>query len=261
MDNEDSTDSVDSTDRKFSRREAMKAAGAGALLAAAGTSLGGEPAATSKPAEPACLPGAFAAGLYALPKLPYAYDALAPLYEERTLKIHHTMHHAGYVKGLNAAVAKLAAARKAGDNSAIKDLCRAEAFNGSGHVLHSLFWHSMTPGGAKPPADFQAVLTRSFGASEAGMAQFAAAAEAVEGGGWGILAFEPLADRLVILQAEKHQDLTFWGVVPLLVCDVWEHAYYLQYANKRGDWVDAFMKLANWPFAAERLALARRAKQ
>lgn len=246
-------------DRMISRREAMKAAGAGVLLAAVGSSLGGESA--SKPAEPACLPGAFAAGLYALPKLPYAYDALAPLYEERTLKIHHTMHHAGYVKGLNAAVAKLAAARKAGDHSAIKDLCRAEAFHGSGHVLHSLFWHSMTPNGAKPPAELEAVLTRSFGSAEAGMAQFAAAAEAVEGGGWGILAFEPLADRLVILQAEKHQDLTFWGVVPLLVCDVWEHAYYLQYANKRGDWVDAFMKLANWPFAAERLAMTRKAKQ
>ena len=98
-----------------------------------------------------------------------------------------------------------------------------------------------------------------FGSVQAGQAHFAATTEAVEGSGWGILAYEPIADRLLTLQAEKHQNLTVWGVVPLLVCDVWEHAYYLQYRNLRAEFVGAFMKLANWDFAAARLAAARKA--
>ena len=97
-------------------------------------------------------------------------------------------------------------------------------------------------------------LKADFGSVEAAVAQFAAAAKKVEGSGWAVLAYEPIAEKLVVLQAEKHQNLAIWGAVPLLVCDVWEHAYYLQYQNKRGDWVEAFAKLANWDFAAERLA-------
>jgi Fe-Mn family superoxide dismutase len=99
-------------------------------------------------------------------------------------------------------------------------------------------------------------MEESFGSVEGGKGQFTAATKAVEGSGWGVLAYEPAAGRLLILQAEKHQNLTMWGVVPLLVCDVWEHAYYLQYANDRGAWVSNFMKLANWNFAEERLVQA-----
>ena len=203
------------------------------------------------------LPGAFADGKYALPDLPYAYDALEPAYDARTVEIHHDKHHAGYVRGLNAALAKLAEARQAGEFGEIKALSRALAFHGSGHVLHSLFWHSMTPGGAKCPDDLAKAMTKSFGSVDAGLAQFAAATKAVEASGWGVLAWEPVADTLLILQAEKHQDLAVWGAVPLLVCDVWEHAYYLKYQNDRGAWIKAFMSIANWPFAARRLAAAR----
>jgi Fe-Mn family superoxide dismutase len=232
----------------------MKLAGVTAL-GVAGCRLAAEPAAALGPAAGALgVLGAVQDGTYVLPDLPYAYDALAPHYEERTLRLHHDRHHAGYVKGLNAARGALAAARTAGDYANIKALSRALAFHGSGHVLHTLFWNSMTPGGKPAPREFARAVDRDFGSWDAMAAQFAAATKAVEASGWGVLAYEPLAGRLIVLQAEKHQNLTMWGVVPLLVCDVWEHAYYLQYANKRGDWVGAFMKLANWEFAAKRYA-------
>jgi Fe-Mn family superoxide dismutase len=206
------------------------------------------------------LPPAFAKAYngseYVLPPLPYGYGDLEPLHEERTLRIHHDKHHAGYVRGLNKAVAALAEARKSGDLARIKPLSRALAFHGSGHVLHTLYWNSMTPGGAEVPGHLADLMKRSFGSVEAGKAHFAGATKAVEGSGWGVLAYEPIAGRLIVLQAEKHQNLTVWGVVPLLVCDVWEHAYYLQFQNNRGSWVDHFMKLANWPFAAEGLRKA-----
>ncbi len=240
---------------RISRRSAIKLAGAGAALAA--VDLGAAAGALAAPAS-GPLAGAFQAGRYTLPKLPYVYDALEPAYEARALRIHHTAHHAGYVRGLNAADDALAAARKAGDYKNIKAMSRALAFHGSGHVLHTLLWRSMTPGGSKMPPELARAMAESFGSVEACQAQFAAAAKAVEGSGWAVLAWEPLADRLIVLQAEKHQNLTVWGVTVLLVCDVWEHAYYLQYANRRADWVAAFMTLANWPFAADRLAAARK---
>ncbi|MFW6133787.1 MAG: superoxide dismutase [Planctomycetota bacterium] len=244
--------------RTLSRRDAMKLGGAAAVATVAGGCLSGV---ADKPGGVAATDtalGAVAGGKYVLPELPYATDALAPLYDQRTLTIHHDRHHAGYVKGLNRVLDKLAAAREAGDYARVKGLSRGLAFHGSGHVLHTLFWNSMTPGGAAPPPALRKAAEKSFGSVEACTAQFAAATKAVEASGWGLVAYEPLGDRLVVLQAEKHQNLALWGVVPLLVCDVWEHAYYLQYANSRGQWVDNFLKLANWEFAAERLAVACR---
>jgi Fe-Mn family superoxide dismutase len=205
--------------------------------------------------------GAFEHGEYRLPPLPYAYNALEPLYDEQTLRIHHDKHHAGYVKGLNNTLQKLDTARKTNDYSSIQALSRQLAFNASGHVLHTLFWHSMSPDKPPMPAGLADALTGSFGSVQNAQSQFAAATKAVEGSGWGILVYEPIADQLLILQCEKHQNLTMWNTVPLLVSDVWEHAYYLQYQNNRASWVDNFMKLANWPFAAARLEQAKGARQ
>jgi Fe-Mn family superoxide dismutase len=197
--------------------------------------------------------GAYENGQYRLPPLPYDYNALEPLYDEKTLRIHHDKHHAAYVKGLNEAIQKLEAARKANDYSSIQALSLQSAFHGSGHVLHTLFWHSMSPDKPEVPASLAEALNESFGSEQNARSQFAATTKAVEGSGWGVLVYEPIADKLLILQCEKHQNLTIWNTVPLLVCDVWEHAYYLQYQNNRATWVDSFMKLANWPFAAARL--------
>jgi Fe-Mn family superoxide dismutase len=204
--------------------------------------------------------GTYEDGEYRLPVLPYDYNALESLYDEKTLRIHHDKHHAAYVKNQRA-LQKLEAARKANDYSSIQGLSLQTAFHGSGHILHTLFWHSMSPDKPQMPAGLAEVLNDNFGSEQNARSQFAAATKAVEGSGWGVLAYEPMSDKLLVLQCEKHQNLTIWNTVPLLVCDVWEHAYYLQYQNNRAGWVDNFMKLANWPFAAARLEQLREARQ
>ena len=253
--------------RSVTRPDMMKLAGAAAataMLPAWPVLNGQDPAPTDRkgttmPANMLLLDGMYEGGKYMLPKLPYAVDALQPAYEAKTIEIHHDKHHAAYVNGLNATLDKLAAARQANDFAAIKGLSIDLAFNGSGHVLHTLFWNSMAPGGKKAPASLVKAKEASFGTVEAAAAQFVAAANGTEGSGWAVLAWEPAADKLLILQCEKHQNLTVWGVVPLLVCDVWEHAYYLQYQNRRPDWTKAFMQIANWEFAAARLDAAQKA--
>ena len=232
----------------INRRELIKSAGLGALALSVSGSLSRTVLANDLPAAQA----------YELPPLPYGYDALAPQIEERVLRIHHDKHHAGYVKGLNATLEKLSQARQADDFSQIKALSRDLAFHGSGHVLHTLYWQSMAPNpqGKQrgPDGKLAEDLDRDFGSAETFGKQFRAAAKAVEGSGWAVLAHEPLGNRLLILQVEKHQNLTIWGVVPLLVCDVWEHAYYVQYQNRRADYVDNFYQLVDWPAAAQRYA-------
>ncbi|MFQ5844994.1 MAG: superoxide dismutase [Planctomycetota bacterium] len=187
---------------------------------------------------------------YALPPLPYAYDALEPRIDEQTMRLHHDKHHAGYVRGLNGALRKLEAARGAGDFAAVKHLSRDLAFHASGHLLHTVFWSVMTPKQTPPGGDLKRALDRDFGSVDSFKAHFGAAAKKVEGSGWGILGYEPLSGRLLVLQAEKHQNLTAWGVAPLLVVDVWEHAYYLKY------YVSAFFNVVNWDEVGRRLAAA-----
>ncbi len=190
---------------------------------------------------------------YALPPLPYAYEALEPIIDARTMRLHHDIHHAGYVRGLNRALAGLAGKRTRDETTGVKDLSRALSFHGSGHFLHSLFWQNMSPdGGGDPSGGLRQALERDFGTVDSFRTQFTAAASQVEGSGWGILAWHPVADRLLVLEAEKHQNMTVWGAVPLLAIDVWEHAYYLSYQNRRGDYVKAWWEIVNWDDVAGR---------
>ena len=184
---------------------------------------------------------------FTLPELPYAYDALEPYYDKQTVEIHHDKHHAGYVKGLNTAMAKLKEARESGDMSLIKHWEREQAFHGAGHHLHTLFWENMRPGKEdnKAEGELLSAIEKWFGSWEAFEKQFKAATIAVEGSGWGVLASCPNGS-LHVFAIENHQKVWVPGVKPIMVCDVWEHAYYLKYQNKRGDWVDNFMKLINW---------------
>lgn len=196
---------------------------------------------------------------YTLPPLPYAYDALEPHMDAQTLKIHHDLHHAGYVKGANAALAALERARAAGDFALVDHHTKKLSFHTSGHLLHSLFWENMAPpgqGGA-PSADLDAAIRASFGSFDAFKANLSAAAATVEGSGWGILGFNPLDGRLTVLQCENHEKKAIWSVVPILVVDVWEHAYYLRYQNKRGDFVAAWWNLVNWDDVSARYARAK----
>ena len=195
---------------------------------------------------------------YELPPLPYAYDALEPHIDEQTMHLHHDLHHKGYVDGLNKALDMLDAARQSGDYGLVKHWEREAAFHGSGHFLHSIFWENMGPGkGGEPQGALRQQIEKDFGSFEAMKKQFSAAAVAVEGSGWAMLVWEPSAGQLEILTAEKHQNLTQWGVVPLLVLDVWEHAYYLKYQNKRAAYVDAFWNVVNWDDVGKRLASAK----
>lgn len=184
---------------------------------------------------------------YVLPELPYPYDALEPYYDEQTVRLHHDIHHKGYVDGLNNAETKIAEARKKGDFALIKHWARELAFHGSGHILHTMFWENMKPaGGGAASGPIAEAINKEFDNFDKFKQQFSAAAAAVEGSGWAILAFNPYFAKLEILQTEKHQDLTQWGVVPLLVVDVWEHAYYLKYQNKRAAFIEAWWNLVNW---------------
>ncbi|KEI90040.1 superoxide dismutase [Clostridium botulinum B2 433] len=184
---------------------------------------------------------------HTLPNLNYDYNALEPHYDEQTLKIHHDIHHKAYVDGLNKAEQKLQEARESGDFALIKHWEKEIAFHGSGHILHTLFWENMAPNGnLNPEGSAIERIKQDFGDYEKFKKQFTEAAIAVEGSGWTILAWNPMFQKLVILQAEKHQNLTQWGVVPLLILDLWEHAYYLKYQNRRAKFINAWWNIVNW---------------
>ncbi|MBC7344928.1 MAG: superoxide dismutase, partial [Clostridia bacterium] len=181
-------------------------------------------------------------GGHELPPLPYPYDALEPVISATTLHIHHNRHHLSYVRGLNRAELQLQEARRQRHFSLIKHWERELAFHGSGHILHSIYWASMTsPGkGYQPGPLTRNHLLAYFSSVSAFREQFNAAAANVEASGWAILVWQPAWKRLEILTAEKHQDLTQWGCIPILALDVWEHAYYLDYQNQRQKYIDAW---------------------
>jgi len=195
-------------------------------------------------------------GKYSLPKLPYAYDALEPYIDRQTMELHHDKHHAGYVRGLNNAIEKVSNAINSKDFSLIKHWEGEIAFHGAGHFLHTIFWNNMGPSQGKRSEKLEMMLKQSFGSYNNFMNLFIEASSKVEGSGWGILAYEPIGKRLLVLQAEKHQNRSPWAAIPILVIDVWEHAYYLKYQNKRKDYVKAFFNIINWDDVSERLEWA-----
>lgn len=173
-------------------------------------------------------------GGHTLPPLPYSYDALEPYIDQETMRLHHDKHHKGYVDGLNIAEKEMLKARSSNNFELIKHWEREAAFNGAGHYLHTIFWNIMIPnGGVQPTGNLMREINQSFGSFEQFKNHFSEAANNVEAVGWAILVCSPRSRHLEILQAEKHQNLSQWDVVPLLVLDVWEHAYYLQYKNDR----------------------------
>jgi Fe-Mn family superoxide dismutase len=186
---------------------------------------------------------------YKLPDLPYPYNALEPYIDEQTVRLHHDRHHLAYVNGLNTALKRLEEARSKGDYSAIKAILRDAAFHGSGHVLHTLYWEGICAHAqSKEPTSgaFLDQVKKDFGSLENLKKELGEATKAVEGSGWGVLTWEPMGKRLLVLTAENHQKLTIWGVKPLFVIDAWEHAYYLKYQNRRPEYVDSFWNVVNW---------------
>ncbi len=197
---------------------------------------------------------------YELPDLSYDYDALEPHIDARIMELHHSKHHQGYVDGANAATESLEEMRESGDFGDIKSVKRALAFHLSGHVNHTVFWENMHPdGGGEPGGELADALEEDFGSVEGFMDDFTHAANNAEGSGWGMLLYDHVGDCMIVGAAENHQNQTPQGTTPLLACDVWEHAYYLQYENDRGSYVDAFWEVVNWDDVAERYEAAQSA--
>jgi Fe-Mn family superoxide dismutase len=196
--------------------------------------------------------------VYTLPELPYDYSALEPHISGRIMQLHHDKHHNTYVTGANTALDQLAEARDKGDFANINKLERDLAFNLGGHVNHSVFWTNMSPdGGDEPTGELAAAVGEFFGSFDAFRAHFTAAALGVQGSGWAALVYDGIGQRPVIVQFHDQQQDFPVGVVPLLLLDVWEHAYYLDYANVRADYVKAFWNIVNWANVEQRFTAAR----
>ena len=196
---------------------------------------------------------------YKLPDLPYDYGALEPHLSGQIIELHHDKHHATYVAGANQTLEKLEAARESGDFGAIVGLEKALAFNLSGHVLHSLYWNNMSPdGGGKPEGELESAIDEFFGSFDGFKSQLTEATTTVQGSGWGALMWDPLGQRLYTAQIHDHQDNIGQGSTPLLVIDIWEHAFYLQYKNVKADYVEAFWNIVNWNDFAQRLKKVRK---
>ncbi len=198
--------------------------------------------------------------VYSLPDLPYDPGALEPHLSARILELHHGKHHAAYVKGANTALEQLADLRAKGDFPATAALERTLAFNVSGHVLHSVLWTNLSPdGGGEPTGALRSALDEGFGGVEAFRKQMTQAAASIQGAGWALASWEPMAGRLVVQQVHDHQGEHGQGTVPLLAIDAWEHAYYLQYENRKPDYLDAIWNVVSWPDVARRYEAARAA--
>lgn len=196
---------------------------------------------------------------YTLPKLGYGYDALEPIYSRELLELHHSKHHAAYIEGANRALTNLAETRMNGGYAMINQLQKDLAFNLSGHILHSMFWRNMSPAGRtnQPQGMLATAIKEAFGNTDALREQVSRAAVSIQGSGWGALCYEPLSQRLIVEQIYDHQGNLGNGSVPLLVLDMWEHAYYLQYRNEKAKWVEKFWELVNWTDVGQRFEGAR----
>ena len=187
-------------------------------------------------------------------KLPYSLDALEPYYSRETLNLHYNVLYKGYVSKTNDVLTKLEVARSTNDYSNIKCLEKELSFQGSGAILHQLFFENMISPKSITSIDYQLIqkITNDFGSVENFKKQFAEAAAVVEASGWCILAWVPKFNKLEVLQCEKHQNLTLWGCKPILVLDMWEHSYYLQYKTSRQEYISAFWNIINWNVVNER---------
>jgi Fe-Mn family superoxide dismutase len=179
-------------------------------------------------------------------ELPYPMNALEPYYSQETLNIHYNLY-IGYVDNLNKVEDKLKMAREKNNYENIKCLEKDLSFYGSGMILHQLFFSNMkppTPGG--PEGRLLGQINRDFGDFINFKNQFNEAAKVVEASGWCLLVWVPMMNKLEVLQCEKHQNLTLWGCKPLLVLDMWEHSYFLQYKSSRPNYINAFWNIINW---------------
>lgn len=195
---------------------------------------------------------------YHLPELTYDYGALEPAISGEIMELHHSKHHAAYVAGANRALEQIAEVRESGDYGNIGALERTLAFNLAGHALHAMFWENLAPeGGDRPDGELAAAVDQQLGGYDRMRAEMTAVAGTVQGSGWAVLAWDSIGQRLVVHQLYDHHSNVAITSTPLLVMDVWEHAFYLQYRNVKADYIERLWSLVNWSDVGRRFDAAR----
>lgn len=192
--------------------------------------------------------------------LPYSNSHLEPAMDEETLNLHYTFHHGGAIKGANKDLQMIKKAMDENNYETVDFWTKKLSYHFSSHILHSIFWTNLTNKKTEPKGDLLKRIEKDFGSFDKLKAYISSTSKNVDGVGWGILSYQPYSDSLTVMQCENHEKLTQWGVVPLLVIDVWEHAYYLKYKNKRADFVDALFNIINWDNVAQRFEITQRTK-
>jgi superoxide dismutase, Fe-Mn family len=191
---------------------------------------------------------------YKLPELDYDYAALEPHISARIMELHHSKHHQAYVTGANTALDQLSEARSNGNFSSVSKLQKDLAFNLGGHVNHSIFWKNLSPEGGELNGELAAAITDHFGSFDAFKGHFTAAAMTIQGSGWAYLAWDGIGNQLIIGQLYDQQGNLPIATMPLMMLDMWEHAFYLDYQNVKADYVAAFWNIINWNDVATRFA-------
>jgi len=197
---------------------------------------------------------------YTLPELDYDYAALEPHISGKIMELHHSKHHNTYVTGANKALENIAAAQESGDFATINQFQRDLTFNLGGHINHSIFWKNLSPnGGGEPEGELLEAIKDAFGSFETFVNQFTSVATGIQGSGWSVLAYDSVAGRLTTFQLYDQANNVPVGTLPILMLDMWEHAFYLDYLNVKADYVKAFWNIVNWEDVAARLEDAKKA--
>jgi Fe-Mn family superoxide dismutase len=197
-------------------------------------------------------------GNFALQPLPYSDTFLEPSMDQETLHLHYTFHHGDAVKAANKDLAEIKKAINENALDTIDYWTKKLSFHLSSHILHTIFWTNLTNKKTAPSGELLKQIEKDFGSYDKLKTLIAKTSKGVDGNGWGILGYQPYTQQLTVLQCENHEKLTQWGVIPVLVIDVWEHSYYLKYRNRRAEFVDNLFAIVNWSNVAERLVMAKR---
>lgn len=192
-------------------------------------------------------------GNYYQQPLPYAETFLEPYMDAETLHLHYTFHHGGATKAANKDAQMIQKAMDENNMETVDYWTKKLSYHSSSHILHSIFWTNLTNKKNEPTGELLKRINLHFGSFDKLKLLLSQTSKNVDGNGWGILAYQPFTNKLIVMQCENHEKLTQWGCIPILVIDVWEHSYYLKYKNRRAEFVDALFNIINWDNVAQRL--------
>ena len=199
-----------------------------------------------------------AAGNYALQPLPFTESGLEPAMDQETVHLHYTFHHGDAVKAANNDLKMILQSLDANTLDVVDYWTRKLSYHLSSHILHTIFWTNLSKNPLQPSKELMQQISRDFGTFDRLKSLLAKTSKGGDGNGWGILGYQPFTKQLTVLQCENHEKLTQWGVIPLLVMDVWEHSYYLKFRNRRGEFVDQLFAIINWDNVSHRFEIAKK---